>query len=401
MATSSTTRLTGVAGALAIKAPVRVATTTNITLSGAQTIDGVAAVAEDRVLVKDQTDGTENGIYDVSSGDWTRAVDFNGNRDVTEGTRVLVNQGSVNAATEWYVSTTGTITIGTTSITFTVTSLGSTGEFGNGTEAAPAMTFAADPDTGWYRIAANNIGLAIGGTKLWDIVAGGVTQAIGNLNLTLGNITLAAGNFVATLGDLIVTAGNITVTLGSVTVTAGNIDAPLGTVDALAIRENGGLIVPTAAVMAYTLASAPAGWLMCDGAAVSRTTYSVLFAALGTIYGVGDGSTTFNVPNYEGEFLRGTDNGVGNDPDAASRTDRGDGTTGDAVGTKQLHALQDHDHQYDKASNAASQDPGSSAWTSNTDTASDGVNTSGAFTPLVSTNETRARNVGVNWIIKI
>jgi len=64
MASTTTERLAGVMASLAGKAPVRVGTTANITLSAAQTIDGVAVVADDRVLVKDQTDGTENGIYD-------------------------------------------------------------------------------------------------------------------------------------------------------------------------------------------------------------------------------------------------------------------------------------------------------------------------------------------------
>ena len=49
----------------------------------------------------------------------------------------------------------------------------------------------------------------------------------------------------------------------------------------------------------------PAEWLLCNGQAVSRTTYAVLFDAIGTTYGVGDGSTTFNVPSFPGLFLRG------------------------------------------------------------------------------------------------
>jgi microcystin-dependent protein len=52
------------------------------------------------------------------------------------------------------------------------------------------------------------------------------------------------------------------------------------------------------------------GWLKCNGAAVSRSTYAVLFAAIGTLYGAGDGTTTFNLPDYRGEFLRGLDDGV-------------------------------------------------------------------------------------------
>ncbi len=55
----------------------------------------------------------------------------------------------------------------------------------------------------------------------------------------------------------------------------------------------------------YGGASAPTGWLLCDGSAVSRSTYSALFAVIGTTYGSGNGSTTFNVPNAQGVFVRG------------------------------------------------------------------------------------------------
>lgn len=64
-------------------------------------------------------------------------------------------------------------------------------------------------------------------------------------------------------------------------------------------------LAPTATVLPFAAASAPSGWLLCNGAAVSRTTYAELFAAIGTTYGSGDGSTTFNVPNAQGVFLRG------------------------------------------------------------------------------------------------
>lgn len=58
--------------------------------------------------------------------------------------------------------------------------------------------------------------------------------------------------------------------------------------------------MPVGAITAYAAATAPAGWLLCNGQAVSRTTYAALFAVIGTAYGPGDGSTTFNVPNYSG-----------------------------------------------------------------------------------------------------
>lgn len=111
-------RFAGVSSGLGRKAPVRVATTANITLSGEQTIDGVAVVSGDRVLVRAQTTGSQNGIYDASTGNWTRSLDFDGSGDVVSGTAVLAVAGTVGAGVEFYLSTTGTITIGSTSLTF-------------------------------------------------------------------------------------------------------------------------------------------------------------------------------------------------------------------------------------------------------------------------------------------
>lgn len=110
--------LDGVRSSKAFKTPCRVATTANITLSGEQTIDGVAVVADDRVLVKEQSAGADNGVYVASAGTWTRAPDFDGTRDVTSGTKVFVTSGSTNGRKEFYIQTADPITIGTTSLTF-------------------------------------------------------------------------------------------------------------------------------------------------------------------------------------------------------------------------------------------------------------------------------------------
>lgn len=67
--------------------------------------------------------------------------------------------------------------------------------------------------------------------------------------------------------------------------------------------------IPTGTIMPYSASAAPAGYLLCDGAAVSRTTYSTLFALIGTDFGVGDGSSTFNVPNLKGKVPVGIDSG--------------------------------------------------------------------------------------------
>ncbi len=114
---TSVDRIQGLSGSLAIKVPCRVATTANISLSAEQTIDGVAVVDGDRVLVKDQTDTTENGIYECSTGSWSRTADFDGANDVVNGTLVPVVEGTVAAAYLFQVSGTEPIVPGTTAIT--------------------------------------------------------------------------------------------------------------------------------------------------------------------------------------------------------------------------------------------------------------------------------------------
>jgi hypothetical protein len=129
MSSTTTDRLAGVTAGLSSKAPVRVATTANITLSGEQTIDGVAVVADDRVLVKDQTDGIENGIYDAKSGAWVRSLDFDGTGDVKSGTFVVIASGTAGAGLVYRISTADDITIGTTSITWTLMTVESASAF--------------------------------------------------------------------------------------------------------------------------------------------------------------------------------------------------------------------------------------------------------------------------------
>lgn len=117
MASITTDRRHGVSSSSAIKVPCITATTANITLSGEQTIDGIACVADDRVLVKDQTDGIENGIYQVSTGTWQREPDWDGTRDVKEGTAVFITDGSSTRG-NFRVTTADPIVVGTTSVAF-------------------------------------------------------------------------------------------------------------------------------------------------------------------------------------------------------------------------------------------------------------------------------------------
>ena len=105
---------------LDVKASVRAATTANITLSNTQTVDGVALSVGDRVLVKNQSTGSQNGIYVVASSSWTRAADFDNSPDteVSPGTFFFVEEGTTQADNGYVVSNDTAITIGTTAITF-------------------------------------------------------------------------------------------------------------------------------------------------------------------------------------------------------------------------------------------------------------------------------------------
>lgn len=99
------------------KVPCRVATTANITRSGLQTLDTITVVADDRVLVKDQTDGSQNGIYLASADVWQRTNDCVDAGDLVRGSQVRVNEGA-SAAGSWYCTSDDPIAIGTDDITW-------------------------------------------------------------------------------------------------------------------------------------------------------------------------------------------------------------------------------------------------------------------------------------------
>lgn len=100
------------------KQSVRVATTASITLSGLQTVDGVALAAGDRVLVKNQTNAVDNGLYVVATSAWKRATDADENSEVTPGLTVTVESGTAQADSVWQLVTDGTIVLGTTALAF-------------------------------------------------------------------------------------------------------------------------------------------------------------------------------------------------------------------------------------------------------------------------------------------
>lgn len=147
MASTGVDRVNGIDPFVAFKAPCKVATTANVTLSGAQTIDGVSVsetTPKTRVLVRSQTNSTENGIYDVYDTSWVRSSDFNGTRDIVDSTLVSVDSGTSYSGTTWRVQATNPVVIGITSISFVLS-----GEFSTaaGTASSYAVIRAYNNDT--------------------------------------------------------------------------------------------------------------------------------------------------------------------------------------------------------------------------------------------------------------
>lgn len=140
--------------------------------------------------------------------------------------------------------------------------------------------------------------------------------------------------------------------------------------------------VPVGSVTMFASNGAPTGWLECNGTAVSRTTYAGLFAAIGTVFGTGDGSTTFNLPDMRGEFARGWDNGRGIDPARA-------------FGSAQADELEAHVHSVQPP--AAADDTASGLTTTGTG----GAETITPYnTASTGGSETRPRNIALLFIIK-
>lgn len=223
----------GVASGLDVKASVRAATTANITLSGEQTIDGVSVVAGNRVLVKNQTAGEDNGIYVASASSWSRASDADSSGEVTPNLFTFVEEGTANADSGWTLSNNGSITLGTTPLTFVQFSgagqitagdgLTKTGNTINAVGTADRISVSADAiDIAGTYVGQNTI-TTVGtiGTGTWQGTAVGVSY--GGTGATdaataRGNLG-ATGKYAASVGNNSDTAIAVTHNLGSKDVT--------------------------------------------------------------------------------------------------------------------------------------------------------------------------------------
>jgi len=198
---------------LAWKAPVRVATTganINLTAGGLLTIDGVVLAAGDRVLVKDQTDATANGLYNAATGPWTRTIDAANNSQWAKGVQVVVTDGTLNATSNWQCTTASPITLGTSTITFAPSFAPSARKTNTTAPLAGGGDLTADRT---LSINANGITNALLAQMAGDTLKGNNTDSTGNA------ADLTAFKFIGNSPSLSISpTGNGTTTLSTVSV---------------------------------------------------------------------------------------------------------------------------------------------------------------------------------------
>ena len=204
--------------------------------------------------------------------------------------------------------------------------------------SAPCIAFDGDSDTGIFRVGANTMGFATAGVERVEISDAGLDMSNG---LPIRFQDSSGAPFVALKSPSSVSS-NVTFTLPGADGTNGQMLQTNGS-GALSFTTVQG--VPSGSVFCMAVATVPSGYLECNGAAVSRSTYAVLFAVIGTAYGTGNGSSTFNLPDLRGEFVRGFDNGRGVD-------------SGRSIASSQSSQFGQHNHNVSASSSSSVTDPG-------------------------------------------
>ena len=233
------------------------------------------------------------------------------------------------------------------------------------------------------------------GTNTYSAQTGSAGNFVVNGTLTATGLTdtgnMSIGGTLGVTGATSLTTGSISGVMTAPTATAGTNTTQIATT--AFVLANG---APTGGLIMWSTASAPTGWLLCNGSAVSRLTYSALFSVVSTTFGVGDGSTTFNLPNYTNRMPYGATIGsTGGSADAivvshthtASVTDPGHFHAVDAVSYNGAGYLQ--------LSTGAGQPP-----TGNTSSATTGISVTNSTTGTSGTNANLPPYLGINFIIK-
>lgn len=277
-----------VATGLDVKLSVRAISTSDITLSGTQTVDGVSLVAGDRILVVGQTNAAENGIYVVSAGAWARSSDADNTPagEVTGGMFTFIEEGTTFAGTGWVLTTENPIVLGTTNLVFAQFSQAGVIQAGAGLTKS-GNTIDVVSANGGIVVNANDIALTLDGSTL-AITSNGLKLA----DLADGKILIGNGSNVATAqtvsGDVTMTnAGVFTIANGAVT----NSKIATGTIDLskLASGASGQIIVadgsgvPTYVTMAGDATVAVGGAITISNDAVSTVKIADAAVTLGKI----------------------------------------------------------------------------------------------------------------------
>jgi microcystin-dependent protein len=187
-----------------------------------------------------------------------------------------------------------------------------------GTVSSLPIAFTGDTNTGFFKNSADDFSIVTGGTRRAHFDSNGITIRD---RKALRLRDTSNSNFIA-----IQAPSNVS---SDITLTLPNSDGNAN--DVLQSDGSGNLsftalpqAVPTGSVHMMATTTAPSGYLKCNGAAISRSTYAGLFAIIGTAHGAGDGSSTFNVPDLRGEFVRGWDDSRGIDSGRNFATSQGD-----------------------------------------------------------------------------
>ena len=174
-------------------------------------------------------------------------------------------------------------------------------------------------------LAVTDSNFIVGNGTTWVAESGATVRT--SLGLTIGTDVQAYNANLAAIAGLTSAADKVPYFTGSGTAAVADFTSSGRTmVAAASATAQAAIVLPAGIIAPYAGSSAPTGWLLCYGQAVSRTTYSALFSAISTTYGAGDGSTTFNLPDLRGRAVAGKDNMGGS---AASRlTNSGTGNPG-------------------------------------------------------------------------
>ena len=347
-------------------------------------------------------------------------ADLNNNFDALFSNNSGASEPSTTTAFMWWADTNNDalkirnaadsafITVGTLSATNLGLAVNASPAFtGNvtipaGTVSSLPLSFTGDTNTGFFKNSANDFSIVTDGTRRAHFDSNGITIRD---RKALRLRDTSNSNFIAIQAPSDVTS-DITLTLPN---SDGNAN------DVLQSDGSGNLsfaalphAVPTGSVHLMATTTVPGGYLKCDGSAISRTTYSDLFGLIGTAHGAGDGSTTFNVPDLRGEFVRGWDDSRGVDSGrnfASSQSDQNKAHNHTATSTVtdpgHFHTTENFVARasYSEPRNIGVGTDGNCNNTGNTDSKTTGITVATTIANDGGT-EARPRNIAMMYVIK-